>query len=120
MKLLLVLVFVLFAPSLALEQETPSLVDGNDLLPRCQAAIAANERSAFKDVHESFSAGYCTGLVAGISYGSSRICPPDGVTALQSARVVVKFLSDNPSKLNLDQRLLVEAALAKAFPCPHK
>jgi hypothetical protein len=120
MKCFLVFVFVFFTASLAVEQETLSLVDGNDLLPRCQAAIASSERSAFKDVHESFSAGFCTGLVDGIIYSSSSVCPPDGVTALQSVRVVVKFLNDNPDKLNLDQRVLVDAALTKAFPCKHK
>ena len=44
----------------------------------------------------------------------------EGVTFSQMERVVVKFLQDNPKKLNLNQSTLVVKALSKAFPCLKK
>jgi hypothetical protein len=93
--------------------------DGNHLLPICQAVIAASARPNWKDTHEAWNNGFCLGLVQGISYSSPVVCPKNGVTYEQSVRVVVKFLEDNPEKLNLDQNDLVVMALSKAFPCKH-
>jgi hypothetical protein len=42
------------------------------------------------------------------------------VTFSQMERVVVKFLQDNPKKLNPNQSALVQTALSKAFPCLKK
>ena len=91
--------------------------DGNELLPRCQAAIASLDKDTWKDTHESFSAGFCLGLVEGISYASPSVCPTKGVTLGQLERVLVKFLQDNPEQLNLNERELVVKALSKVFPC---
>jgi len=43
---------------------------------------------------------------------------PDGITNDQIERVVYKYLSDNPDKLNLKGGALVVAALTKEFPNP--
>jgi hypothetical protein len=59
-------------------------------------------------------------LVNGIGFGSPTVCPGEGVTTLQEARVVVKYLEDNPAILNLNESFLPAAALAKAFPCSVK
>jgi Rap1a immunity proteins len=100
--------------------QTTSHQDGNDLLPRCQQAVEAIDRATWKDVNESFNAGFCLGLVQGVSYASADVCTGQGVTFSQMERVVVKFLQDNPKKLNLNQSTLVEMALSKAFPCLKK
>jgi hypothetical protein len=100
--------------------QTTSHQDGNDLLPRCQQAVEAIDKATWKDVNESFNAGFCLGLVQGVSYASADVCTGQGVTFSQMERVVVKFLQDNPKKLNLNQSTLVEMALAKAFPCLKK
>jgi Rap1a immunity proteins len=120
MKGFLLLIFLFVTSSFAVEQQTRSSSDGNDLLPRCQAMINAADDPNWKSTHEAFSVGFCTGLVEGIIYASSTVCTPKGVTVLQSARVVVKFLEDNPDKLNLDERALADTALTKAFPCSRK
>lgn len=91
--------------------------DGNDLLPRCQAAIRSVETSRWRDADEAFDSGYCVGSVQGISYASQSVCSTRGVTNAQLARVVVKFLEDHPEKLNLNQNELVVTALSRAFPC---
>jgi hypothetical protein len=94
--------------------------DGNDLLPRCQQAVEAIDKATWKNANESFNAGFCLGLVQGVSYASADVCTGEGVTFSQMERVVVKFLQDNPNKLNLNQSTLVEMALSKAFPCLKK
>ena len=96
--------------------QTTSRQDGNDLLPRCQQAVEAIDKNA----NESFNAGFCLGLVQGVSYASADVCTGEGVTFSQMERVVVKFLQDNPKKLNLNQSTLVQTALSKAFPCLKK
>jgi hypothetical protein len=100
--------------------QTTSHQDGNDLLPRCQQAVEAMDKATWKDVNESFNAGFCLGLVQGVSYASADVCTGQGVTFSQMERVVVKFLQDNPKKLNCNQSTLVEMALSKAFPCLKK
>jgi hypothetical protein len=100
--------------------QTASHQDGNDLLPRCQQAVEAIDKTTWKDANESFNAGFCLGLVQGVSYASADVCTGEGVTFSQMERVVVKFLQDNPKKLNLNQSTLVQTALFKAFPCLKK
>jgi len=120
MKNILVLVFVFLAPSIAVEQSTENIKDGNHLLRRCKEAAVAVERASWKDSHEAFDAGFCHGIIEGVVYTSNASCVPDDGTADQMARVVIKFLQDNPEKLNLNDAVLVELALSKAFPCQHK
>jgi hypothetical protein len=94
--------------------------DGNDLLPRCQQAVEAIDKTTWKNANESFNAGFCLGLVQGVSYAAADVCTGEGVTFSQMERVVVKFLQDNPKKLNLNQSTLVQTALSKTFPCLKK
>jgi hypothetical protein len=100
--------------------QTTSHQDGNDLLPRCQQAVEVIDKATWKNANESFNAGFCLGLVQGVSYASADVCTEEGVTFSQMERVVVKFLQDNPKKLNLNQSTLIVMALSKAFPCLKK
>jgi hypothetical protein len=47
-------------------------------------------------------------------------CIPDGVTAGEVVKVVIKYLNDNPNKLHERQYIVVIDALATAYPCPQK
>lgn len=115
MKRFILLIFVvLCATSMVGQNDT-----GNDLLPACQAAIDSSGRSYWTDVHEPFQAGFCLGLIEGVSAVSHHVCPPEGVTLQQEARIIVKFLKDNPDKLNRTESILTVMALSKAFPCPN-
>jgi hypothetical protein len=114
----LVLTFVFLTSSVAMESEE-HYQDGNHLLMQCQAVVDTADKPNWRDVHEAWNVGFCLGLAQGIPYGSPLVCPPAGVTNGQSVRVVVKFLNDNPEKLNLDEDELVTLALSKAFPCKH-
>jgi Rap1a immunity proteins len=95
--------------------QAPSHQDGNDLLQRCQQAVEAIDNKTWNNANESFDAGFCLGLVQGVSYASADVCTGESVTFSQMERVVVK-----PKKLNLNQTTLVVKALSKAFPCLKK
>ena len=116
---LLVLTVLLFLVCPVAQENQPSYTDGNSLLPTCKAAIDSADNPTWRNSHEAFNAGYCIGLVKGVSFSSPHVCPAKGVKFLQEARVVVKYLEDNPQILNLDETVLTETALSKAFPCPN-
>jgi len=60
--LLVVLMCGAFVPVQTMGQTT-SHQDGNDLLPRCQQAVEAIDKTTLKDVNESFNAGFCFGVL---------------------------------------------------------
>ena len=79
-----------------------------------------DDRNYSENTFEAWRDGYCTGLVYGISNASPHVCPDEEVTTGQETRVVLKYLQDHPEELHLDNAVLVEKALEKAFPCPKK
>jgi hypothetical protein len=105
-------------------------LDGTHLLQACNNALA--EQPALNaDGHALL--GYCAGLIHGVggahagaqrATGDNRapalFCLPDSMTILDGARVVVKFLNDNPTRLPDDATDLVKDAFAGAFPCTSK
>jgi len=118
MKWLLLAVFVLSASSKIAIGETK--LDGNELLPACQATVDnMNDRTKSID---PFDAGYCMGLVHGVSFlGEAHGTSCDvGVSLGQEVRVVVKYLNDHPAELDEDGAILVAEALHRAWPCPNK
>lgn len=46
-----------------------------------------------------------------------RWCVPDGVTGVQLARIMAKYLSENPQQLTFPAAGLASLALNGAFPC---
>jgi Ssp1 endopeptidase immunity protein Rap1a len=72
----------------------------------------------------------CLGWVAGFADGflvygellnvpkkDRMACVPQGVTTIQTVRVVKKYLADNPGKAHRPTRYVASIALAGAFPC---
>lgn len=116
----------LFA-TLSSQQAGATEFDGNALLLQCQDAVNAVDTN---QAVNNISIGLCLGLVAGVRdtmhvYNklsttvpeALRACFPDKVTNEQSAQIVVKYLQDNPEKLNASYLPLVVAALSDAYPC---
>lgn len=94
---------------------------GEGLLGSCQISVRdMDDRNHKENAFEAYREGYCDGLVYGISNASPRVCPDKEVTNGQSVRVVLKYLQDHPEELHLDNAVLVERALALAFPCGDK
>ncbi|MNR35888.1 hypothetical protein D3C85_1537620 [compost metagenome] len=102
-----------------------AMADGNKLLDYCQAAIRFNDT---KQADDEVSIGYCLGLMQGvrslIMYTNTGIpienqtcLPLSGISNGQTARVVVKYLKENPEQLHQDEGILTLLALRHAFPC---
>ncbi|PYY69967.1 hypothetical protein CRX42_13760 [Pseudomonas jessenii] len=101
--------------------------DGNDLLKSCQAAVRMMDTDNLPP-NDSFEVGQCFGIVEGVRGvlfiyedkipESLRVClPKGGINNGQAARIVSKYLHDNPKDLNLDSTLLTILALKTAYSC---
>ena len=99
--------------------------DGNELLSKCNKSI--------RFAKDTFDAGYCVGIVQGVMGATSYFnevliglggkktffCVPSrSVIVLQSIRIIVKYLNENPERLHMSETLLIGMALGEAFPCP--
>jgi hypothetical protein len=118
--------------SLGLGQDS---ADGNSLLEKCSLVLKMYEGQNVSSPIDNLHAGTCLGLVRGIAdtlnlWRSSDAgpvdntemygCMPDGLKTIQLVRIVVKYLNDNPAKLQWPDTTLVGTALAAAFPCKRK
>ena len=119
-------VIVVFSPISAFGQAETR--DGNYLLRSCNYLVAATTDSRLADRHY---VGFCDGLTNGIvTMGYAQrpllppgspllICPPEYTPSpLQLARIVIKYVNDNPEKLHFESAVLTLLAIQKAFPCP--
>ena len=119
MKWLLLSLLLLSRSVVAMGQDK-NLHDGNHLLHACQAGLTATAQAPPEN---PFDSGYCMGLLHGVSFiqiTMDDICPGEGVTLEKLMRVVVKYLNDNPARLNEDATALVMVALHQAWSCPQK
>lgn len=78
------------------------------------------------------AAFYCLGFVQGVmdadaiwqvgetqAHGTkARYCAPQDASWPQIIRILVKWLEDNPEKLNLPGYDVINFAMSKAYPCP--
>jgi hypothetical protein len=112
-------------------QEAQSQGDtGIDLLHQCDDALRMGGGSTTVEIMSGVNClGYLRGFFDGYvvtefldqsrnNFSSSPMCLPDGgISAEQMARIVGKWLTDHPERLNESQKILVMAALVQAFPC---
>jgi Ssp1 endopeptidase immunity protein Rap1a len=98
---------------------------GSNLLRLCQAAATVPEGPVAADGQSDARAclAFVDGFVWGHAWASWReakdmwFCLPQGFTAEQGARDVIKYLSAHPDRLDEDSHLLVFLALTAAYPC---
>ncbi|PYY69968.1 hypothetical protein CRX42_13765 [Pseudomonas jessenii] len=96
--------------------------DGNTLLGECQSAIRLLD-NVRKPSDSDYDSGMCLGQVAGVRYmmsdsGDYSACFPEGgISNTQAARIVVKYLKDNPAILHNEGRFLILLAFHNAYPC---
>lgn len=94
--------------------------DGNDLIKWCRDVSSDNAAAK-----SSFGSGYCVGTIStvyamgnyistGVSLG---LCAPPEMTSEQMARIVVRYLQENPGVLRLDAATLTFSAMRAAYPC---
>jgi hypothetical protein len=93
---------------------------GNYMLPHCKALT--DDGQTVGGVWE----GECAGIVHALLWLSTtlpddiKFCPPQGVTARQAERVVVRYLEAHPEQLHRDLNDLALMALDQAWPCPKR
>jgi hypothetical protein len=103
-------------------------MDGNDLLPACQAAVElvdGKNISASRMVDASRCQLYVQGFLDGfwardnapIPNTTAVLCYPEGVNTGQMLRVVAKWLQDHPARLHEPAWSLIFAAAHDAFAC---
>jgi hypothetical protein len=99
---------------------------GNDLLRGCTAmskTADGNEQSIDDITSSLYWAGYISGFVDSyqITYPGNKptlFCvPQQGIENGQMARIVIKYLNDNPKDLHQSARLCLIHSLQDAFPC---
>jgi hypothetical protein len=115
-KLVSMCVFMLITVGTRSPQENP--IDGNWLLTSCQIALKhLDDPQTTLSYLDAVRIGYCEGITQGAGYVSPKVCTGEDVILVQAIRVVVKYLQDHPEELDQRNSVLVERALAKAFPC---
>ena len=106
--------------------------DGNELLEKCKPAIDGLKIPLLESDEEAYALlveiGVCFGYVYGVNQayevlqhalGQEDYCPPDeALTRGQTARIIVKYLEDNPAHLHEGAVALIILAFRDAFPCP--
>ena len=83
----------------------------NYMMPGCRHSIQENDNA------NSFLQGWCGGLITGLSYTSTEICTPPGVTPMQLARVVVQYIDARPARMHENFKELALEAMKAAWPC---
>jgi Rap1a immunity proteins len=111
------------AASLALSvigKASGTVVDtGADAQKYCQLLV----EGSFQDNGEARSAGACEGMIETAMYFSpnllpdARACPPAQGSILESAKVLLRYLDQNPDRLSVAGITLTFEAFRDAWPC---
>lgn len=102
--------------------------DGSFYLQVCGAAVKQSDGGKLTQ-EEGLGAIYCGSYIGGfldamsltttLNKGNRIVCVPEqGITNDQAARILVKYLRENPKTLHESGRMSLYIALQKAFPCP--
>lgn len=106
-----------------------AMADGNTLLQLCRSLIPVLEKGSTVGFSNDdlFKAGRCHGLIEGtirtanlmdkVYEKEPSICIPADVSPLQLAKVVVKFVEDNPKSLNHSETGLIANAVFENYLC---
>jgi hypothetical protein len=113
----------IIAASLALSvigKASGSVVDtGADARRSCELLV----EGSFHDYGEARSAGACEGMIETAMYFSPsllpdvRACPPALGSTLESAKVLLRYLDQNPDRLEAPGITLAFEAFRDAWPC---
>jgi Rap1a immunity proteins len=92
---------------------------GADAQKYCELFVGGS----FHDYVEAQSAGTCEGMIETAMFFAPnlppdvRACPPALGSVLESARVLLRYLDQNPDRLNVAGITLVFEAFRDAWPC---
>jgi hypothetical protein len=97
-----------------------SVVDAG---PDAQQACRLFVQGSFSDYERARSAGSCEGMLETAMYFAPsllpdvRACPPAQGSIVESARVLLLYLDNNPDRLNQPGITLAFEAFREAWPC---
>jgi hypothetical protein len=92
---------------------------GTDAQKSCELLV----QKSFRDQGEARSAGSCEGMIETAMLFSPnlpaelRACPPAQGSVLESAKVLLQYIDNNPDRLNEPGITLALEALRDAWPC---
>jgi hypothetical protein len=92
---------------------------GTDAQKSCQLLV----QDSFRDQGEARSAGSCEGMIETAMLFSPnlpadvRACPPAQGSVLQSAKVFLRYLDNNPNRVNEPGITIAIEAFRDAWPC---
>jgi Rap1a immunity proteins len=92
---------------------------GTDAQKSCQLLV----QNSFRDQGEARSAGACEGMIETAAIFSSNLpanvrgCPPAQGSILQSAKVFLRYLDNNPDRVNEPGITVAIEAFRDAWPC---
>jgi hypothetical protein len=133
----LIIVFICIFPQILFAQ------DGLELLTACQEFVLPSARQSHESPSDHYyNSGECDGYINGVNemhnfmafkaanvkdlkdpeYDSKvrthyLYCLPEKTKNLQAAKVVIRYLQENPDKLKFAPSLLILGAFEKYFPC---
>jgi hypothetical protein len=137
MRLLSVLgllaVFLVCSPGSAGPKSTAEQPDisrsGKDFLEACSKVGSEGSSDPVRVYNDAACLGWVEGFADGFTVHEELLgvpakdrmaCLPHGVTAIQTVRVIKKYIADNPDKAHRPTRYIASLALASAFPCKAK
>jgi hypothetical protein len=92
---------------------------GTDARMSCELLV----QGSFRDQGEARSAGSCEGMIETAMLFSpnlpadTRACPPAQGSVLQSAKVLLRYLDNNPDRLNEPGITVAIEAFRDSWPC---
>jgi hypothetical protein len=95
------------APTLAADNNAGS---ADWAMPGCRNFIKEN-------LVDRFRQGVCVGTIRAIVKTDPQVCPPQGSTGGQGARIVAEYIDAIPTRMQEDFEKLAQEALRKAWPC---
>ena len=99
---------------------------GRDFLEICSAVDSDQKRDPVRIQNNAACLGWVEGFrdgftvhdeLLGVPRRDRIVCIPSGVTGVQIAYVIKKYIADNPDKAHRATRLVASVALASAFSC---
>jgi hypothetical protein len=98
----------------------PTDWSANKLMPGCRYIIKLGPGRSpvpLTEMQTVYDGGACMGFVAGIAMVDTSLCLPPELTTDQMLRVVVKYIDERPQSMHHPFAVLVQQALATAWPC---
>jgi Rap1a immunity proteins len=122
--------FFVCSPASTGQKSAPEQPDisrsGQDFLQACSSVGSEGNGDAARIQRDATCLGWVEGFADGLTVHDELLsvprrdrmaCVPQGVTTIQTVRVIQKYLADNPGKAHRPTRYIASIALAGAFPC---